>query len=163
MAPNGACRLTDPNDMTGMKGLITVDSEAACLAACNKDLECMGVEFKNNEDCEIWHNRPIQVKVMADHACYRRAPCLEDNMDYAGNDLSDVANVDSAEQCQTLCQAELRCTHFTYVSTDRHGNADQNSKCHLKESDAGRKPQAGAVSGTRECGESPRVCQCWLA
>jgi len=67
--------------------------------------------------------------------------CFEENIDYNGNDLyTDVRYAESAVQCQQRCQKETRCAVWTFQG---------GFKCWLKTSSAGRRKQAGTVSGDK--------------
>jgi len=71
--------------------------------------------------------------------------CIEDNVAMPGNDIVETSpdNIKTKEDCCIACKNKEGCTFFTY----RKGN----EKCWLKNSDAGRKVDEEAVSGSVDC------------
>ena len=71
--------------------------------------------------------------------------CFEYNIDFLGNDWfgNEIRNLPSAELCQEKCFEDTKCKVFTY--------AKQEKRCWLKESDSGRRPKDGYVSGRKYC------------
>ena len=67
---------------------------------------------------------------------------FENGTDYYGNDLKpggDPVVVKSASECCTVCAATQMCSFWTFF---------EPTTCYLKNSDAGRHPMSGAISGT---------------
>ena len=72
--------------------------------------------------------------------------CIEDNVAMPGNDIvenSPEENIKTKEDCCTACKNKEGCTFFTYRK--------EKEKCWLKNSDAGRKVDEEAVSGSVDC------------
>ena len=69
------------------------------------------------------------------------AACFEEQIDYYGNDLTQVA-ASFASECQRRCQAAEKCQYFTIHS----------ATCYLKTSAAGKKQHSVGVSGPKRCG-----------
>ena len=62
-----------------------------------------------------------------------------------GNDIIENSpeNIKTKEECCTACKNKEGCTFFTYRK--------EKEKCWLKNSDAGRKVDVEAVSGSVDC------------
>ena len=71
-------------------------------------------------------------------ACY----CLENKVDYFGNNLKELDFVPSASHCQFECQKNESCTFFTFNT--------ENGKCFLKTNNVAVANDT-AVSGPRFC------------
>ena len=41
--------------------------------------------------------------------------CFEENIDYIGGDITGQSRVETAEECQSLCQNHPNCLHWTWV------------------------------------------------
>ena len=70
------------------------------------------------------------------------------DIDYAGNDLEQMANAASAVECQQNCQALPGCMFFTYVLDTDVG---EGQACYAKTSDAGSYVRTLRVSGPQYC------------
>ena len=68
--------------------------------------------------------------------------CLQDNVDYAGNDFHQVI-VPTALQCQQKCKEDKRCKFFTYSKSAK--------KCYLKHSKATPSAVQNVISGPEVC------------
>ena len=81
--------------------------------------------------------------------------CIEENTDFAGNDLKKVETIQSAYECACACKEFAGCSVFTW-------NA-KNKNCYLKTSKKGRRPIADAHSGSVDCCEgNGQNCKGWL-
>merc|ERR1712243_261083 len=71
--------------------------------------------------------------------------CIEDNVAMPGNDIVETSpdNIKTKEDCCIACKNKEGCTFFTYRK--------EKEKCWLKNSDAGRKVDKEAVSGSVDC------------
>ena len=78
--------------------------------------------------------------------------CREINMDYEGNDVGKLTNIDSWEKCSEECTKKSGCFAWSYV-TDKHINTGWRGNCHFKSSSwkNGRKAAANIVSGEKSC------------
>ena len=68
--------------------------------------------------------------------------CLQDNVDYAGNDFHQVI-VPTALECQQKCKEDKRCKFFTYSKSAK--------KCYLKHSKATPSAVQNVISGPEVC------------
>merc|ERR1711862_487578 len=71
--------------------------------------------------------------------------CIEDNVAMPGNDIVETSpeGIKTKEDCCNACKNKEGCTFFTYRK--------EKEKCWLKNSDAGRKVDEEAVSGSVDC------------
>ena len=70
--------------------------------------------------------------------------CIEAGIDYYGNDLKQISNIPSAQECACACRNHDRCLFFTW---NGHTNV-----CYLKDSDKGRTgSHSQAFSGSLFC------------
>ncbi|PHJ21681.1 pan domain protein [Cystoisospora suis] len=81
------------------------------------------------------------------------ASCFEAGVDYIGSDLEKIEGglIESAEDCQAVCQQSNDCFYFTWVAASKN--------CYLKGlfAQLGRRQDsttAGVVSGARFCSDS---------
>ena len=77
--------------------------------------------------------------------------CVEEKIDYYGNDLGHISNISSASACACACRKHTGCSVFTWK--------DSTKVCYLKTSDKGRQRSNGAYSGTLHC--CAEVFQCF--
>ena len=72
--------------------------------------------------------------------------CFLYETNFSGDDIRNIGSIGSAIDCQTECQKEIKCSHFTYDT--------KSKKCYLKHGD-GRvisdSASAKYVSGPRQC------------
>ena len=68
---------------------------------------------------------------------------MEDKVDFIGYDLEEKKDVKTKEDCCNVCARKEGCTFFSYKQ--------HQEKCWLKTSDAGRKANDEAVSGSVDC------------
>merc|ERR1711942_76420 len=71
--------------------------------------------------------------------------CIEDNVAMPGNDIIETSpeGIKTKEECCIACKNKEGCKFFTYRK--------EKEKCWLKNSDAGRKVDEEAVSGSVDC------------
>ena len=83
--------------------------------------------------------------------------CMEENVAMPGNDIvknAPVQNIETKEDCCNTCKNRKGCTFFTYRKNKK--------KCWLKNSDAGRKADKKAVSGSVDCCKGKPRSACYL-
>jgi len=76
--------------------------------------------------------------------------CMEEKVAMPGNDIvknSPEENIKTKEDCCAACKNKEGCKFFTY--------RQDAAKCWLKNSDAGRKADENAVSGSVDCCKDP--------
>ena len=79
--------------------------------------------------------------------------CMEENVAMPGkNIVAPEQNIETKEDCCNACKKRKGCTFFTYRKDMK--------KCWLKNSDAGRKSERKAFSGSVECckGNTRSLC-----
>ena len=69
---------------------------------------------------------------------------MEENVDYAFNDISHVDYVKSVKDCFNLCKEKDGCTHFTYENSWKR-------RCHFKHSNDGKREHSSMTSGPIDC------------
>ena len=47
--------------------------------------------------------------------------CTEDNVNYNGNDIGDIPNIASEEECRKLCQSNQNCKFWTWGKPSYNG------------------------------------------
>lgn len=75
--------------------------------------------------------------------------CLEYDIDYDGNGLTFIDNVQSVKDCQRHCQLDVDCKVFSYV-TPAYGGS-YTLRCYLKTSSAGWMLRPNKISGPKFC------------
>ena len=83
MGVGTACRLDDLEDTAGYAHEFKAKDQADCARKCEDDPQCNGIEYQwETKNCEIWHERPRQVKQMTTNRpeCFRRP---EENRTFA--------------------------------------------------------------------------------
>jgi|GEM_PF-238209 len=76
--------------------------------------------------------------------------CFKTGFDAWGGDLKMIPKVDSAVECQNLCQRNSKCEGFSWLSTNAAWSAGRLN-CYLKKSTGNLSPKIGIVSGERVC------------
>ena len=94
---------------------------------------------------------PPQIIYLYVHVNFRgfaECPCLDVNVVYSGTHLDVLTGVASAIQCQTHCQAQAGCLHFSYHTS----GYKWPNECWLKSSSPVVEiAEYGVISGPRHC------------
>ena len=78
--------------------------------------------------------------------------CFQVDIDYVGNDIRAIRNVNSLYECKHHCDQESTCFAFTYVDDPNHHN---HKMCFLKNAKANNPtPNQSVVSGQKSCFKS---------
>ena len=75
--------------------------------------------------------------------------CGEKDIGLIGNDIGNVMNVKSWDDCACHCKNKPGCTFFSWTSSNFV--AGRYYECWLKNSDAGRQYERGVFSGHVNC------------
>ena len=80
--------------------------------------------------------------------------CVENGLDYYGNDLKSMENVTTAEACAQFCSEEPKCFAWTWTRNIRVRGGYFTQLCNLKTASYGEKELYNGykISGRKNCG-----------
>merc|ERR1712096_284487 len=82
--------------------------------------------------------------------------CPEININYSGNDLGCVHNVNSWQECSAYCRGLPKCRYWTWISD---ALPEKAKWCCPKVSDGGKAQDNRMISGSMDCGQSSLTLQ----
>ena len=69
--------------------------------------------------------------------------CVEYGIDYSGYDIDIIYHIYHWSDCAQKCNDHRSCSYWTWMNDDK--------RCYLKSSNAGRKKKDAGISGSYDC------------
>lgn len=135
--------------------LQNVDDWKKCGEACEANSECIFWEYQvDNKKC--WLKDRLSYKTQQSGKFSGVRDCVKEicpmkNVEFPGNDVGSVENINEWQKCAEACVANSKCLFWEYQI--------DNKLCYLKSSDSTKRySKFGKISGPRDCVSNPDFC-----
>ena len=123
----------------------SITSDDLCQIECHHNINCQYFTYKvASKECLLRSSDTGRMIEIGSTSGRRYCePCLEDHVDYFGNDIS-AHDWHTLASCQELCQQTSNCVAFSFLLF-------YQNRCHLKHAITKQSDPRATISGPKNC------------